>query len=234
MHAIGNITDGIFPVGYIRPDIVLHLRGYRPVDTTDPVMKARATQGQGRLIEGTVITRCGAQLQERLHIDTQVLDIVEEVTGNQFMVEDVVSRGDRCVRGKDRTTRDHLQCCCKFKPLQGALATAFQDLKGRVTFIDMPDGGFDPQCSQCTHTTDTEHNFLLDAGALVTTVELVGNNAVVFLVPVQITVQQVQGNVPGLGTPNMQVNLAARKIDLDQYRLAILVNGLGDGQIMKG
>ena len=40
MHTIGDITDGVFPVGHIRPDIVLHLRGNRPVNTAYPVMKA--------------------------------------------------------------------------------------------------------------------------------------------------------------------------------------------------
>ena len=163
-----------------------------------------------------MITRCGTQLQERLHIDAQVLDIVTEVTGYQFMVKDVVSCCNRCMRGKDGTPRDHFKCGGKVKTLQGAFAAALQDLESGMTFIDMPDGGFDPQGPQGTYAANTQHDFLLDAGVLVATVELVGNDTVVFIIAVKITVQQVQGNMSSLGTPNMQANLAFRKIDLDQ------------------
>ena len=149
------------------------------------------------------------------------------------MLEDVMAGSYRCMCGKHCPGCNDLQRAGKVKTFQCAFPTAFQDLKGRVPFIDVPYRWLDSQGAQCTYTTDAEHDFLLYAGVLVTTVKLVGNDAIMFLVLLQITVQQIQAYVSGLRAPDVQINLAIGEIDLDQQRLAVFVNGLGNGQVMK-
>ena len=97
--------------------------------------------------------------------------------------------------------------------LTGHFAAAFQHLKGGVALVDVPHGRVQVQGTQCAHPADAQHDLLLDAGGDVAAVELVGDGPVRLLVLRQVGVEQVQGDVAGLGLPYLQHHPAAGQVD---------------------
>ena len=68
VHAVGDMSDGVFPIGDLRPQLRFHFGCDQAVDATDTVVKARAAQGEGGLVESAGVARRGPQLQEPLLI----------------------------------------------------------------------------------------------------------------------------------------------------------------------
>ena len=99
-----------------------------------------------------------------------------------------------------------------------------------MAFVYVPHGGCYSQCAQGAHPADSKNNFLLYTCCLVATVELVGDDSIMFLVFFQVTVQQVQFYMTCICFPDVQKNLSIREINVNHQRFAIRANDLGDRQ----
>ena len=134
------------------------------------------------LVEALVVGWTLSQLQEAFLLRLQLGQVVGEVLGDQVVGKDVVSRGYRRVGGEYGPGGDRFQRRVEIEARRHMFANPLQHLESRVTLIDMPNGGHEPQGPQRTYPADPQDDLLLDARVHIPAVELIGDGAVVLSV----------------------------------------------------
>ena len=124
MNPVGNMRNGVFLMGNLRPKLSLHLSRHPAVYGADPVMKAGTTQGQAGHIEA--LPGVQPQLIKLLEIQTQGFSDTGQVLGNQLHIKDIVPRRHRRMRGKYCTGRHQLHGTAEIQTLAHAISTALQ------------------------------------------------------------------------------------------------------------
>ena len=111
------------------------------------------------------------------------------------------------------------------------LAHAFEAQEGAVALVHMPDRGVVAEGAHGAHAADAEDDFLADAHLAVAAVEAGAELAVLGGVAVDVGVHQVDGDAADLDAPDLGVDRAAGQVDVDEDRLALRVERLGDGHL---
>src|SRR2546421_11509479 len=94
-----------------------------------------------------------------------------KVLVDQFIAERIVSCRDRSMRRKERVSGNHLACLVKVEASSNQFPAALQVQEGRVSFVDMPGRGGNPQGAQGANAANTQHYLLRDAHLTVATVQ---------------------------------------------------------------
>ena len=218
VHAVGDIGDRVFPVGYLWPQGRLHLRRHRAVDAADPVVVAAAAQRQAGHVEA--VAGIEAELVDLLEFDAQRPHRVGQVHLHHVPFEYIVPRGHRRVGGEHGARRHQLQGGIDIQPLLHAKPAALQDLESRMALVDVPYRGPQAQGPQRPHPAHAQHQFLLQAHLPVAAVQLMGDGAVPGAVLRQIGIQQVQGDMPRLHHPHPHLEYPPGKLDIQGEVLA--------------
>ncbi len=136
--------------------------------------------------------------------------------------------------GEYRAGRNRLQRRLAAEvPLLDLAPRPLQYQKGGMTFVDVIDGRMDIHFLKGADTAHAKNNLLLDAGLLVTAVQLMGDVTVLGIVFRKIGVQQQHTHHADLGLPNLDDHFAARKVDLDMGLAAVMAHGRMDGQVVE-
>ena len=218
VHAVGDIGDRVFLIGYLWPQGRLHLRSHRAVDAADPVVVAAAAQRQAGHVEA--VAGIEAELVDLLEFDAQRPHRVGQVFLHHVPFEDVVPGGHRRVGGEHGARRHQFQGGIDVQPLLHAKPAALQDLEGRMALVDMPHRGPQAQGPQRPHPAHSQHQLLLQAHLPVAAVQLVGDGAVPGAVLRQVGIQQVQGDMPRLHRPYPHLEYPPGGFDVDGEVLA--------------
>src|SRR3569832_1913881 len=204
VHAVGDIGYGIFLERYLRPHIAFLGRGDAVVDAAHPVVKTRAAQRERGLIEAVLAAGTAAEREELPHAHSELVDVLREIAHHQMLIEDVVTRGYRRVRGEHGAGRDELACNIERQAALHVLAYALENLECGVAFVDVPDGRLEAERAQRAYAADAEHDLLLDARVDVAAVQLIGDGAVDVVVLRHVAVEQIKADVAGLRLPHLE------------------------------
>ena len=113
------------------------------------------------------------------------------------------------------------------------LAYPFQHQECRVPFVDMPNGRFQSQHLQRTHTADTQYDLLFHTHDFVTTIQAVRDVSVMRTIVCQVSIQQVKHDMTYFGLPNLEIELASGQLHKSVGFGSIGKFGRNDGQIFK-
>ena len=167
MHAVGDVGHRIFCGFDFRPHVTANRCRYLAMDARHAIAETRAAYRQGGHIEIRAVLGM-SQPQKFLAAQCELWVIMLEIGLHHAFVEMVMPRRNRRMRGENRIDRHIFMCRREVQALVGnLLADPFQDQERRVAFIDMPHGRTQSQHLQCTHSANTQHDFLLDTHHLV-------------------------------------------------------------------
>ena len=125
-------------------------------------------------VEIAVIFRRSSKLKEVIQVDTKMFDVIVEIFCHQAISKDIVTRRNGSMGGKHSARGDEFQRTGEIKAIGHQFTTPFKYQERSMTFIDVVDGWLKPQCTYRTHTTDTQHNFLLNAGGSIAAIPTMG------------------------------------------------------------
>ena len=137
------------------------------------------------------------------------------------------------MRGKHRCAGHLLERGAEIQSGRYQFAAAFQDLECGVPFVDVPGGRLKPERAQGAHTTDTQHDLLLNAGVDVAAVQLIGDGAVGFLVAGQVAVEQVELDMAGTCLPHLEFHVAARELHGNVQLVSVPVERGAERQVVE-
>ena len=155
-------------MGDLRPECGFHLCGHPPVNPADPIVEAAAAQGKAGHIEAVAAVQ--PEGIHPLHILANRLGNFREVLHDQLLVKNIMPCRHRRMGGKYCARRHQFQGTVEVQALLHAKAAALQDLKSRMSLIDVPHGGPQAQGAQRSYSTHTQYQLLLQAHFYVATV----------------------------------------------------------------
>ena len=177
MHAIGDIGQRVVFGIEFRPQRRADARRNGPMNAADAVLKTRSAYGQRGHVE-LLPAIDQTQRQQFFLAQTQLPAHRREVILHGFGAEIIVSSGHRRMGGKHGIRRDCFERGTERQALRDQQTRAFENQKRRVAFIDVPGRRFKAQFAERTHAADAQHDFLLQAGVAVATIQTMGNAAI--------------------------------------------------------
>ena len=220
VHPVGDVVDRILFRRDLRPQFAADLGRHAAMDLRDAVLKARAADRQRRHVE-VAVAHAVPERHELRMVQPELRREALEVRGDHRFGEMVMPRRHRRVGGEHGVHRDRLQRSVEGEATGGQLAHALEHQEGRMALVDVPDGGRDTQRAQCAHAADAEHDFLLDAGGAVATVEPAADLAVRRRIGLDIAVEQVQRDMAAARAPHVEVHGAPGHLDLHHHLRAV-------------
>ena len=163
--------------------------------------------------------------------DAELLGIATHVLAKQTLVEVVVTSGYGGVNGIQAAGTYQLQSLVEVQAvLLDVVAQALQVAEGSVTLVAVVDILLDAQLLQQQHTADTQQDFLLQTVLPVATIEGVGDGFVKVGVHLVVGIQQIELDTADVDTPHVGMHLIVGIGDVDDHRVAVLVELALNGQ----
>ena len=217
VHAVGDAADGT--ATFTGEQWVPHLTGDLSVQCADAVGAITRAQCQRCHVERTIAGV--GQLHQGVGRKLMVVGPGRDVTARQVVVEDLVTGGDRRVRGEDAVASRLGDRRVQFTAVIG---DALEGEQRGVALVHVPDAGVDAELLQHHRAADAEHPLLAEAHLAAADVKHRGDGAIGRVVLEQIAVQQQHGNAPDLRFPDTDARgaISDRQIDLDV--VAVFIN----------
>jgi len=199
-----------------RPERRPHLACDFTVQLGDGVGGGREPERERRQPEA-VRPRGAAELEERVARQTRAAGEVARVAEDELVVEHLVARRHRRVRGEDRRPADALQRALGLLSGLDEPPGPLDREEGRVALVDVEDGRRKAERREGAYAADAEEKLLADPVLAVSAVQRVGQ---------QLDVQQVEGHRADVVAPDGGGDGLVRQLDLDGDRLAHETGGL--------
>ncbi len=174
-----------------------------------------------------------AQPHQLVHADAEIVRHVLQIRLDQRAIEYIVTRRHRRMGGKHGGAGHLFQRGGQRHSPGNVFAAAFQDQKGGMTFVDVPDRRRDAQCMQGTHAANAQHDLLAQPGDAVAAIKLIGDGAVFVVIARHVGIEQIELEMSHHRLPDANRNVAAREAELDFYRPAIGSERWGDREIFQ-
>ena len=227
VDTVGDVPDRHFLFNPRRPKA-------RPHPSADMAMQGADGVGPPRQLEAE---HCHAEwlvMVVRLnpaHSHQVFMGDAEGVAGrpemlfDQAPVKSVMARWHGGVSGKDRLPGYLANRLIEriAIPLHSA-PYGLKGRKGRMAFVEMVDAGNDAHCPDRLHATNTKDHFLPDAGPAITAIEAAGQLTVLWLVALDVAVEQEQLHPAHCHLPDLGLNRTRAGIDRHHNRLAIRID----------
>ena len=203
------------------------------MQAADAVDVARAVQREPRHVEHAVVARRGAEREEALERQPEVLDEIAEVREQQVVVERVVARRHWRVGRERALRRDRLERDLGLEPAAHLLAQPLEHQERGMALVHVPDGRRLADRAQRAHAADAEHHLLADAHRVVAAVEAVRDVAIGRGILGTVGVEQDHADASDLGAPQSRDDLAARDRHADRYPAAARIAHRLDRQVAR-
>src|SRR5579883_2282152 len=170
-------------------------------------------------------------LHKLVAVQPKLSPIGAKVFIDQLIVERVVARGYRSVRGEEGVRFDDLAGLMKAETGCHQFAAAFQTEEGCVPFVYLPRTRRDPERTYRSYSANTQHNFLGDTHLAITTVKAGREFAVSRSVGSHVGIHQVEGDAPHQQLPDFRINAASGQVNANHDLVAIRADGRHGGRL---
>ena len=195
VHTVGHITHEEFLRQitriHVREDILRNLA----VQHGNTVHILRDVGGQvahGEFlvaVQRIVLT----QGHEGLPVNLQTIRIMADILAQHTLVEGIVTGGNRCMGGEQRTGLHHFQGLAEVQVVfLDVLTQTLQADESGMAFVAVVHLGIQTQLAEGADTAHTQQEFLLETVLPVAAIEVIGNLAVFLTVGLIVGVHQVK------------------------------------------
>ena len=234
VNTIGYVADMQLILEVTRPHIAQDILAHLTVQPRHTINLLREVASQNAHRELLVrIVRVGlTEVDELIPSDTQHIGIVRHILTNHRFGECIVACGYGGVSRKQRRRTNNLHSLAERELLATYhIADALDADKCGMALVAVINLLRDAQLTQCTDTTDTEQDLLLEAVLPITTIEVVGDRTILIEVQIVVGVKQIEVGTTYLALPNTCSQRTTRQSDLNAYPVTLLITNSRDGQL---
>ena len=212
VDAVGHVPDGHRLRGPRRPELVPEIAGDLSMAVRDAVDLSGEPHGRDSHVKLAGKSGMGAQFEERLPVDADLLPHRAAHALELVDREGIVTGRHRRVGGEDATSAHLTARVGVAHALRHVLAQPLDEHEGGVSLIGVPDAGIDADRAEDTHATDTENPLLSEPQIGATGVQLVHQSPIVGVVDLEVGVEQKDGHPPDHHLPRPDMHGAARSL----------------------
>ncbi len=218
VDSVGHVPDRHFALRPVREERLEQAPAHLPVQAADAVHRAAAVDGQIGHVEGLRIVariRSAQRQQVGNRYAELLIRVAAEVLLDESGRETVKSGCHRRVRREQVPRSSDGQC--HFERLPGFVhkaASAFQNGKRRMPFVEVTDFRLEAECPEKSPTADPEEQFLLEAQFRPAAVQLARDPAIRRDIGRVVAVQQVKLHPADLDLPGAQPDRVTGQGDL--------------------
>ena len=232
MDAVGHMGDGDLRHRDTLPALLPHMAGDHAVQGADAVGLHGILEGQdGHLEDVAFAAFKAAHVDQGLPADAHGLDIGLEIGLHAFQRKALVA-GIHGRVGREQGAAAHdfagfFEGQAVFLHQQ---ADALEDEEGRMPLVHVIGGRADVQGAQHAHAAPAQQDLLPQADIAVRFIQAGRDLAVLGRIGRQIGVQQVEPDPPHTHQPDLDVQAAARHLEIELAGFTVRVLDLFDGQ----
>jgi hypothetical protein len=233
MDTIGDIADVEFLGEVTGPNGSEHLLRYLAVEPGYTVGLLAGIEGEDRHGEflAVVIGVGTTHTDEVMPLDTEFGSIGIHILIEDTFLEIVVTCGNRGMAGIETGSSNDLFCLIEGESFFYEVDEALESHEGSVPLVAMVDILLDTEFLEGEHTTDTEHDLLLETVLIIATIELVGDRTIPLGVEFIIGIEQIEVHTTYSHLPEVSLDDTIGIGHLDNHIGAILFLDLGDGEV---